>query len=108
MILNIYETCEKLAFGKFYRHKRYLFRGNKLCIPQCSLCELLVREAHGDGLMGSFRVKKTLDVLSEHFFWAYLKRDIKRIYAKCVTCKQTKSKITPYGLHMPLDVPNEP
>ena len=32
--------------------------------------ELLVREAHGGGLMGHFGVMKTLDILHEHFFLA--------------------------------------
>jgi hypothetical protein len=34
----------------------------------CSLRELLVREAHGGGLMGHFGVAKTLGILHEHFF----------------------------------------
>ena len=38
-------------------------------VPNSSICELLVREAHGGGLMGHFGVRKTLDVLHEHFFF---------------------------------------
>ena len=101
-------TCEKVSFGKFYKHEGYLFKENKCCFPQYSLHELLVREAHGGGLMGHFRVKKILDVLSEYFFWLHLKRDVEHICAKCVKCKQAKSKIIPYGLYMPLNVPNKP
>ena len=63
----MFGACEKVAFGKFYKHEGYLFKENKLCIPQCSMHELLVREAHGGGLMVHFRIKKTLDVLSEYF-----------------------------------------
>ncbi|CAL9113153.1 unnamed protein product, partial [Musa textilis] len=37
------------------------------CVPQCLIRELLVREAHSGGLMGHFGVRKTLDVLSDHF-----------------------------------------
>jgi hypothetical protein len=31
--------------------------------------ELLVRGAHGGGLMDHFGLRKTLDVLNEHFFF---------------------------------------
>ena len=61
---------QKAAFGKFYRLDGYLFRENILCVPNSSIHELLVREAHGGGLMGHFGVRKTLDVLHELFFFA--------------------------------------
>ena len=51
-----------------------------------SLRELLVREAHGGGLMGHFGVRKTLDVLSDHSFWPHMKRDVERVCGKCITC----------------------
>ncbi|WVZ83985.1 hypothetical protein U9M48_031071 [Paspalum notatum var. saurae] len=35
-------------------------------------------EAHGGGLMGHFGVKKTTEVLTAHFFWPKLKRDVER------------------------------
>src|SRR5215813_9441168 len=51
---DIYLACEKGALDRFYRHDDYLFRENKLCVPNCSMRELLVREAHSGGLMGHF------------------------------------------------------
>ena len=45
----------------------------------CSMHELLVREAHGGGLMGYFSVAKTLGVLHDHFFWPHMKRDVERV-----------------------------
>ena len=42
-----YESCEKTAVGKYFRHDGFLFRENKLCIPACSLRELLLKESHG-------------------------------------------------------------
>ena len=59
---NVYGACEKTAFGKFYRLDEYLFRDNRLYVPNSSMRELLVREAHGGGLMCHFGVRKTLDV----------------------------------------------
>ncbi|KAH9792628.1 Endonuclease [Citrus sinensis] len=105
---NVFNACEKVAFGKFYRHDGLLFRENKLCVPHSSLRELLVREAHGGGLMEHFGIAKTLDVLKEHFFWPHMKRDVERICEKCITCKHAKSRILPHGLYNPLPIPSEP
>ena len=66
------------------------------------ICELLVHEAHGGGLMGHFGVRKTLDVLHEHFFGSKMKRDVERAYASCITCRQAKSRVLPHGLYSPL------
>ncbi|XP_065871954.1 uncharacterized protein [Euphorbia lathyris] len=90
------------------RHEGYLFRDNRLCMPKCSHREFLVREAHGGGLMGHFGVAKTLDMISEHFFWPHMKRDVERICASCINCKKAKSRVMPHGLYTPLPVPNEP
>ena len=52
------EHVRRQHFGKFYRLDGYLFRENKLCVPNSSMHELLVREAHGGGLMGHFWCKE--------------------------------------------------
>ena len=91
----------KLHFG-------FSFRENKLCVPHSSLHELLVREAHGGGLMRHFGIAKTLDVLKEHFFWPHMKHDVERICEKCITCKHAKSRALPHGLYNPLPIPSEP
>jgi hypothetical protein len=53
---EIYNACGHSAFGKYYLMDGYLFKENRLCVPASSLRELLVREAHGGGLMGYFGV----------------------------------------------------
>ena len=55
---SMYGACEKVAFGKFYRLDGYLFRENRLCVPNGSMHELLVHEAHGGSLMGHFWCKE--------------------------------------------------
>ena len=105
---SVYGACEKAAFGKFYRLDGYLFRENKLCVPNSSLRELLVREAHEGGLMGHFGVRKTLDLLHEHFFRPKMKRDVERACARCITCRLAKSRVLPHGLYTPLPVPSAP
>ena len=37
-----YRACEKIASGKFFKLDGFLFRENKLCVPNCSIRELLV------------------------------------------------------------------
>ena len=102
---NEYACCEKAAHDKFFRH---LFWENRLCIPNCSIWDLLVRKSHGGGLMGHFGVAKSLGVLQEHFYWPHMKRDVERIYRRFITCRQAKSRVQPHGLYTPLPIPGEP
>ncbi|XP_074303002.1 uncharacterized protein LOC141637417 [Silene latifolia] len=85
----------------------YLFKGNRLCIPNGSIRELLVREAHGGAIAGHFGVNKTSDILSEHFYWPRMNKDVQEIVAKCVVCQKAKSTFTK-GLYTPLPVPVQP
>ena len=85
-----------------------MFKESRLCVPLSSMCELLVREARGGGLIGHFGVVKTLDVLHEHFYWPKMKKDGQRICDKCITCRKAKSGTQPHGLYTPLPVPKEP
>jgi hypothetical protein len=106
--VSVYGASEKATFRKFYRLDGYLFRGNQLCVPNSSMSKLLVREAHRGGLMGHFGIRKTLDVLHELIFWPKMKRDVEKVYARCITCRQAKSRVLPHGLYTPLPVPTAP
>ena len=55
--VDVFATCDKGSFGQFYKHDGYVFRENKLCVPNSSIRKLLVREAHSGGLMDYFGVK---------------------------------------------------
>ncbi|KAF8090857.1 hypothetical protein N665_0463s0016 [Sinapis alba] len=82
------------AFGSYYQHEGFLFKDKKLCIPKGSMKEFLVREAHGGGLMGHFGRNKTLSVLTDHFFWPNMKRDVENLCAKCTVCLKKKSRFS--------------
>lgn len=56
--------------------------------------------------MGYFGVKKTEDVLTDHFFWPKLSHDIECYVSRCTTCNKAKSRFNPHGLYMPLLVPS--
>ncbi|RDX69980.1 hypothetical protein CR513_50831, partial [Mucuna pruriens] len=73
-------------------HDGFLFKGKKLCVPMSSIRQLLVKEAHEGGLMDHFGELKTLDILSEDFYWPHMKKDVHNIYEKCLTCKVAKSR----------------
>lgn len=105
---GIFLDCELMSHDSFFRHDGYLFNGSRLCIPKCSLRELLVREVHEGGLMGHFGEHKTYDMLHDHFYWPKMKHDIHLICSRCIVCKRAKSKAMPHGLYTPLPIPSSP
>ena len=105
---NVFVACEHGAFNSFYRHDSYLFKGKKLCVPRCSMRDLLVLESYCGSLMGHFGVHKTYDTLFEHFYWPSMRKDVEKVCASCIACRQAKSKSMAHGLYMPLPVPSSP
>ena len=103
-----FALTEKCVYDKYFRHEGYLFYVNRLCIPRCSLRELLIREAHCGGLMGHFGVTKTVLILQEHFYWPGLKGDVERVVERCIRCKEAKFRNQAHGMYHPLPVPNAP
>ena len=96
------------AWEKYHMHDGYLFRANKLCVPESSVRLLLLQESHGGGLMGHFGREKTLLMLADHFYWPRMRRDVDRFVKRCITCNKAKSKLKPHGLYTPLPAPTTP
>src|SRR4051794_32801718 len=67
------------GFDDYYLHNVFLFKQNKLCIPESSLRKLLLQESHGGGLMGHFGRTKTYDILSTHYYWPKMKHQVERL-----------------------------
>ncbi|GKE26043.1 RNA-directed DNA polymerase, partial [Tanacetum coccineum] len=86
----------------------FLFKGNRLCIPKCSLKESIIIEGHSGGLAGHFGIDKTVAWLSEHFYWQKMECDITRIVEKCRVCPIAKTRSRNAGLYQPLPVPVAP
>ena len=106
---DIFAKCSiDKGFDDFYLHKGFLFKANKLCIPESSLRILLLKESHGGGLMGHFGRDKTYAMLSTHYYWPRMKQDVERLVQRCMTFLQAKSKSNPFGLYTPLPIPNVP
>ncbi|KAH0691449.1 hypothetical protein KY289_018807 [Solanum tuberosum] len=105
---EIFAECKLGPFEKFNLQDEFLFKENKLCVPNCSLRELFVREAHCGGLMGHFGVPKTLEILSDHFYWPSMRKDVEKVCSYCLECKHAKSRTLPHGLYTLLPVSNSP
>ena len=44
---EIWKMCEKKPFKEFMKVNGFLFKGNTLCIPSCSLRLSILDELHG-------------------------------------------------------------
>ena len=67
---EIFAKCTtQKGFDDFYLHKGFLFKQNKLCIPDSSLRKLLMKESHVGGLMGHFGRENTYAMISTHYYW---------------------------------------
>jgi len=69
-----------------------LFRGNQLCIPQCSMRENFLKEKHSGGFVGHFGHDKMFVKLNESYFLLGMQVDIKRFMDKCRICQHSKGK----------------
>ncbi|KAK1618191.1 hypothetical protein QYE76_023708 [Lolium multiflorum] len=96
---ELYALCSvDRGFDDFYLHDGYLFKANKICIPESSLRKLLLQESHGGGLMGHFGREKTYAMLSTHYYWPRMYRDVERLCRRCTTCLQAKEVVRLHGV----------
>ena len=91
----------------FHIHDGFLFKHNKICIPQSGVRELLIREARSGAMAGHFGVHKTFDMLDEYFYWPKMIKDIQAVIGRCDTCQRAKSTFTK-GLYTPLPIADAP
>lgn len=97
---------DDLFFGKIWRALQhelsdeymlldgFLFRGTRLCLPDCSLRLQVIRELHGEGHVGRDR---TLQLVMASYFWPTLRRDVERFIVRCGVCQAAKGKATNAG-----------
>lgn len=86
----------------------YLLKNNRLCVPQCSLREAIIKETHGGGLGGHFGRDKTFALINSNFYWPNMVRDVSRFVERCRKCHIAKAQSQNTGLYTPLPVPNAP
>ena len=71
-VLEKYDAKDSGVLAELVFNDGYLLKGVRLCIPEGSLKELLIGELHGGGLGGHFGRNKTLNLVSERYFWPTL------------------------------------
>jgi hypothetical protein len=60
---------DKTKWIEYMIQEGFLFKGNQLCIPKCSMRENLLKEKHSGGLARHFGHDKTFAKLNESYFW---------------------------------------
>ena len=90
---------------EFMLQEGFLFRGNQLCIPDCSLRLQIIKELHGEGHVGRDR---TLQLIQDSYFWPSVRKDVAKYVQRCRVCQVSKGSSTNAGLYMPLPVPSQP
>jgi hypothetical protein len=53
-------------------------------------------------------VKKIEYVLTAHFYWLKMRRNVEGYMSLCTTCNKVKSRLNPHDLYIPLPVPSVP
>lgn len=83
----------------------FIFRNNRLCVPDCCLRLHIIKELHQEGHIGCDR---TLKLVTDSYFWPSLRRDVERFVARCTTCQKGKGHASNAGLYLPLPIPTQP
>jgi hypothetical protein len=77
---------DRIPWTDYMIQNGLLFRGNQLCIPNCSMRENLLKEKHSGGLARHFGHDKTFVKLSEVYFWLGMWSKFKRFVDRCRIC----------------------
>lgn len=83
----------------------FIFRDNRLCVPDCNLRLYIINELHKEGLIGHDR---TLKLVSDSYFWPSLRRDVERFVARSTTCQRGKGHASNAGFYLPLPILTQP
>ncbi|GKC50298.1 transposon ty3-I gag-pol polyprotein [Tanacetum coccineum] len=105
---KVINLCINGPYKEFIFQEGFLFYGNRLCIPDCSLRLEIIKETHKGGLGGHFGRDKTVSLLKDRFFWQKMMKDVNHYILRCRICHLAKSTSHNTGLYTPLPVPSAP
>lgn len=101
---KIYEAAQSKKSIEYTVHDGFLFKGVRLCIPECSVRDLIIKEIH-EGHRGR---GKSVELFLRQYFWPHARRDMEKFVERCHTCQVSKGTATNAGLYTPLPVPDAP
>nr|GEW80356.1 RNA-directed DNA polymerase [Tanacetum cinerariifolium] len=105
---KVINLCINGPYKEFLFQEGFLFHGNRLCIPDCSLRLEILNETHEGGLGGHFGRNKTVALLKDRFFWPKMMKDVNHYILRCRICHLAKSTSQNTGLYTPLPVLSAP
>lgn len=81
---------------------------NRLFVPPSVRSDVLLW-AHTTRLTCHPGIRRTLDFVSQKFWWPAMGKDVREFVMACTTCSQNKSSHTaPFGCLLPLPIPRRP
>ena len=69
----------------FLLHDGFLFKGNQICIPDCSLRLHIIQELHGEGHVGRDR---TLQLVQTSYLWPTIHKEVDKFVKRCRICQE--------------------
>jgi hypothetical protein len=99
---------DRSQWAKYMIQEGLLFRGNQLCIPNCSMRENLLKEKHSGGLVGHSGHDKTFSKLRKSYFWIGMRSEVKRFVDRCRIFQHSKGRKQNVGFYQPLHIPERP
>jgi hypothetical protein len=99
---------DKSPWIEYMIQDRLLFKGNQLCILNCSMRENLLKEKHSGGLAGHFGHNKTFAKLREAYFWPGMHSKVKKFANRCRIFQHSKGRKQNAGFYQPLPIPERP
>lgn len=101
--LRKYTACDGLLRYAISTHDN-----PRLCVPIGVVRRLLLRQAHDADLNNHPGALKMCETLSRQYYWANMLKDCKAYARTCEVCQLTKTATqSPYGLIMPMPVPQQ-
>lgn len=81
----------------------------RICVPQDyddkKLRMDMLHDFHDSAIAGHLGIVRTMNILSLHYYWPGMTKDVKDYIRSCSVCQRNKTSRKSYGKHQPLDVP---